>query len=103
LNLANVSKEWLWPLGFFARAFLQFHGKNPKTLQFIQRVLFRHKGHILDSVASPFAGLPELTNAQGAWCKGSCTTQGLFYLLITNFDKAWSMATMIELIDDMIL
>ncbi|KAI8915293.1 glucanotransferase domain of glycogen debranching enzyme-domain-containing protein [Powellomyces hirtus] len=90
--------EWVYPLGFFLRAYLYFFTKAPghdKTkvadvYLYIQRVLLRHKEHILNGAESPYAGLPELTNENGAFCNGSCPTQ------------AWSGAVMVELIADLI-
>ncbi|TPX71180.1 hypothetical protein SpCBS45565_g01374 [Spizellomyces sp. 'palustris'] len=90
--------EWVYPLGFFLRAYLYFHTKAPghdpskvdSVYAYIQRVLLRHKHHILDSTQSPYAGLPELTNENGGFCGGSCPTQ------------AWSGAVMIELVADLL-
>ncbi|KAJ3011190.1 hypothetical protein HKX48_006975 [Thoreauomyces humboldtii] len=90
--------EWVYPLGFFLRAYLYFFARAPghdptkidEVYLYIQRVLLRHKEHILDGSKSPYAGLPELTNAEGAFCSGSCPTQ------------AWSGAVMVELISDLL-
>ncbi|PWN52853.1 putative 4-alpha-glucanotransferase [Violaceomyces palustris] len=78
--------EWVWLRGFFLRALLIF-GLKDKTLSKaaiahkIHGLLKDHRQHI---VSSPWAGLPELTNADGAFCKDSCHTQ------------AWSAATILE-------
>ncbi|KAI8820466.1 glucanotransferase domain of glycogen debranching enzyme-domain-containing protein [Fimicolochytrium jonesii] len=90
--------EWVYPLGFFLRAYLYFFTQAPghdpskidEVYQYIQHTLLTHKRHILDTAESPYAGLPELTNRDGAYCGGSCATQ------------AWSGAVMIELIKDLI-
>ncbi|KAI9015038.1 glucanotransferase domain of glycogen debranching enzyme-domain-containing protein [Gaertneriomyces semiglobifer] len=89
--------EWVYPLGFFLRAYLYFNtqaqGHDPSKVDsvyaYVQRVLMRHKLHILDGFQSPYAGLPELTNKDGEYCNGSCATQ------------AWSGAVMLELISDL--
>ncbi|KAJ3412537.1 hypothetical protein HDV05_000618 [Chytridiales sp. JEL 0842] len=89
--------EWGWLLGYFLRAYLYFNIKAPgadssKKLQhifYIQTVLQRVKFHMADSLSNPFAGMPELTNLDGAKCRDSCPTQ------------AWSSATMLELIKDL--
>lgn len=47
----------------------------------IQSVISKHYEHIRTSV---WRGLPELTNKDGAFCAGSCSTQ------------AWSVATILE-------
>lgn len=57
--------------------------------RWILRVLCHHKILLTDFDKNPFAGLPELTNADGAFCAGSCPTQ------------SWSTAIMIELLHDM--
>ncbi|RIA84467.1 glycoside hydrolase family 13/133 protein [Glomus cerebriforme] len=84
--------EWLWCTGYFLRAYLYFDtlvgkGKeNPhKTICDITQHLLPHS-KIIEK--SPWAGLPELTNANGAECHHSCPTQ------------AWSSATLLDLFDD---
>ncbi|KAI9096955.1 glucanotransferase domain of glycogen debranching enzyme-domain-containing protein, partial [Phlyctochytrium arcticum] len=89
--------EWVYPLGFFLRAYLYFNtraeGYDPSKVEHvkatIQRILLKHKEHILDSQKSPWAGLPELTNENGAFCSGSCPTQ------------AWSGALLTELMSEL--
>ncbi|GBC01200.1 hypothetical protein RclHR1_00410027 [Rhizophagus clarus] len=84
--------EWLWCTGYFLRAYLYFDtrvgkGKdNPhETIYDITQHLLPHR-KIIET--SPWAGLPELTNANGAECYHSCPTQ------------AWSSATLLDLFDD---
>lgn len=64
--------------------------KVRQTIDDVQDVLRAPKRHIADTFANPYAGLPELTNASGERCFGSCPTQ------------AWSSATLIELIFDIV-
>ncbi|KAJ3208826.1 hypothetical protein HDU67_006518 [Dinochytrium kinnereticum] len=89
--------EWVWLMGYFLRAYLYFNVKAPGSdptkkravMHWIQHVLLRHKRHIADAGANPFAGLPELTNKDGEYCGGSCPTQ------------AWSSATLLETVKDL--
>lgn len=82
--------EWLWPAGFFLRAKLHFARKDPqrlkKTIEFIQSYLVGVQQQ-LDS--SDWLGLPELTNADGKFCKDSCPIQ------------AWSHSSFLELMHDL--
>ncbi|KAL1140349.1 hypothetical protein AAG570_000281 [Ranatra chinensis] len=76
--------EWVWPIGYYLRAKLIFGqetGKSDVVIKEVKRLLRRHWYHL---TTSPWRGLPELTNKDGAYCPGSCTTQ------------AWSMATVLE-------
>ncbi len=50
------------------------------------KILQKHKQHIL---SSPWLGLPELTNHNGAHCNDSCPTQ------------AWSMSTLLDAMYDL--
>ncbi|CAG8464281.1 8825_t:CDS:10 [Acaulospora morrowiae] len=84
--------EWLWVTGYFLRAYLYFdtrvgNGKNDphETVHAITRHLLPHRSFI---ETSPWAGLPELTNTDGAECLHACPTQ------------AWSAATLLDLFDD---
>ena len=67
--------EWLWPTGFFLRALLKFDLMRRKTpeerteaFQQITRRLGSCKQAIEDS---PWAGLAELTNKNGEFCRDS--------------------------------
>ena len=101
--------EWGWPLGFFLRAYVYFDIKvgagNPVsghlqsvsttymddsqdptvTLHHIHGILRPSRTHIRKD---PWAGLPELTNKDGAFCHDSCPTQ------------AWSASTMLDCLED---
>jgi len=79
--------EWLYPAGFFQRALLMFSTKGslPLNLAYVKGVIGRYQA-ILSS--NGWNGLPELTNAGGAFCPGSCPVQ------------AWSHATVLELLHD---
>lgn len=76
--------EWLWPLGYYLRAARQFEAL---TNQEIARILREHREYITNS---DWRGLPELTNKDGEYCHDSCTTQ------------AWSAATLLDLLYDLI-
>ncbi|GAA6064028.1 hypothetical protein JCM10212_004260 [Sporobolomyces blumeae] len=85
--------EWVWPIGYFLRAYLIFDiqagaGKKDRnsTYHHIYSILSRHRAHISSDV---WAGLPELTNEDGAYCHDSCRTQ------------AWSGSTLLDALDDM--
>jgi glycogen debranching enzyme len=84
--------EWLWLCCYFYRAFLTVSRlkRGPascfEAVQQIQKWILFHKKYIQEN---QFAGLPELTNQNGAMCHGSCPTQ------------AWSTAVMIEVIHDL--
>ncbi|KAJ1655342.1 bifunctional 4-alpha-glucanotransferase/amylo-alpha-1,6-glucosidase [Dispira simplex] len=83
--------EWVWCTGFFLRAWLHFAKDDagnlpPGLVHEFHRILLNHKQAI---VTSPFAGLPELTNENGAFCSGSCPTQ------------AWSAATLLSFLNDL--
>lgn len=84
--------EWGWPLGYFLRAYLYFDTRvgqgstDPtKTLYKLHEALLPSRDHIQND---PWAGLPELTNKDGAYCKDSCPTQ------------AWSASTLLDFLDD---
>ncbi|KAI9353686.1 glucanotransferase domain of glycogen debranching enzyme-domain-containing protein [Obelidium mucronatum] len=76
--------EWGWLVGYFLRAYLYFH-----TLIGSKAVLLHQKNFIFDLDRNPYAGLPELTNANGEYCHHSCPTQ------------AWSSATLLEVVNDL--
>ncbi len=76
-------------VGYFLRAKLQFARSSgesvEKVISSIHRVLSAHAQALLDS---PWKGLPELTNRDGAECADSCPVQ------------AWSMATLLDVLFD---
>jgi hypothetical protein len=80
-------KEWLWPVGFFLRARLHFarevggEAELRRTAANTRSFLARH---FVELQSSPWRGLPELTNRDGAFCRDSCRTQ------------AWSMGCLLE-------
>jgi hypothetical protein len=80
-------KEWLWPVGFFLRARLYFarevggEAELRRTAANTRSLLARH---FVELQNSPWRGLPELTNRDGAYCRDSCRTQ------------AWSMGCLLE-------
>ena len=67
--------EWLWPTGFFLRALLRFDLMRCKTeeerTEAFQQVTKRLSGCKRAIVESPWAGLTELTNKDGAFCADS--------------------------------
>lgn len=77
--------EWVWPLGYFLRAKLNFfnHTNLSSTAkgQMVHKFLRHHRTHIS---TSHFRGLPELTNRNGQHCPGSCEVQ------------AWSSACILD-------
>ncbi|CAH7670497.1 amylo-1,6-glucosidase [Phakopsora pachyrhizi] len=80
--------EWVWPVGYYLRAFLHFHteasnGPRDKedVVHQIHSLLKHHRQHIKSDA---WAGLPELTNRDGSFCRDSCESQ------------AWSTSTIID-------
>ncbi|KIX00179.1 glycogen debranching enzyme [Rhinocladiella mackenziei CBS 650.93] len=67
--------EWLWPTGFFLRAFLMFDLKRRTTsadrLESFQQVTQRLAGCKNVIKDSPWKGLTELTNKDGSFCADS--------------------------------
>ncbi len=67
--------EWLWPTGFFLRALLKFDLKRRKTpeerTEAFQQITRRLVGCKSAITESPWAGLTELTNQNGAYCADS--------------------------------
>jgi glycogen debranching enzyme len=84
--------EWLWPTGFFLRAMLKFDLQRRKTpderVESYQQVTRRLAGCMKAIQESPWAGLTELTNKDGAFCGDSCPTQ------------SWSASCIIDLFQD---
>ena len=70
--------EWLWPTGFFLRALLKFDLQRRKTaeerVESYQQVTRRLAGCMKAIKESPWAGLTELTNQDGAFCGDSVRT-----------------------------
>ncbi|KAF9499398.1 glycoside hydrolase family 13 protein [Pleurotus eryngii] len=90
LNYHN-GPEWGWPLGYFLQAYLHFDTRvgsgasDPQTtLHHLHRVLLQPRNHVQND---PWAGLPELTNANGEYCSDSCNTQ------------AWSSSTILDFLE----
>ncbi|XP_028968045.1 glycogen debranching enzyme-like [Galendromus occidentalis] len=73
--------EWLWPTGYFLRAKLSFATDPQAARSEIRRCLQPHLGALENS---PWRGLPELTNQDGAECHHSCPIQ------------AWSHSCLLE-------
>ncbi|CAO1619295.1 unnamed protein product [Jaminaea pallidilutea] len=73
--------EWVFPTGFFLRAWVLFHKPSDETYHQVSSMLLEHTRHIK---SSPWAGLPELTNSNGSYCRDSCATQ------------AWSASTILD-------
>lgn len=84
--------EWLWPTGFFLRAFLKFDLMRRKTpeerVETFQQITRRLRGCMDAIKESPWAGLTELTNKDGSFCGDSSPTQ------------AWSASCLIDLYQD---
>ncbi|KAJ4411109.1 bifunctional 4-alpha-glucanotransferase/amylo-alpha-1,6-glucosidase [Didymella pomorum] len=84
--------EWLWPTGYFLRAFLKFDLKRRKTaeerVESYQQVTRRLAGCMKAIRESPWAGLTELTQKNGDFCGDSCPTQ------------SWSASCIIDLFQD---
>ncbi|XP_072366697.1 LOW QUALITY PROTEIN: glycogen debranching enzyme-like [Scyliorhinus torazame] len=83
--------EWLWPLGYFLRAKLHFSNMigsalYEETVYLVKNILSHHYDYL---EKSPWKGLPELTNENGAYCPFSCETQ------------AWSIATILEVLHEL--
>lgn len=81
--------EWGWPLGYFLRAYLFFEKASgahlDDTIHRLLSALLPSRRHIQED---PWAGLPELTNENGAYCHDSCRTQ------------AWSNSTLLDFLHD---
>ena len=89
--------EWVWCFGYFIRAYLYFHyavAKGAKvdgdpSIQILTDINERLQGHQKWIRESPWAGLTELTNKDGAICHDSSPTQ------------AWSTSCLIDLYFDL--
>ena len=75
--------EWLWPFGCFLQALVRF-GRFPSADARDAAVYALLQPHVAAVQSPPWYALPELTNANGAPCPGSCNSQ------------AWSFATILE-------
>jgi glycogen debranching enzyme len=84
--------EWVWPLGYHLRALLRFDLMRKTTpegrTESYQQVTKRLSGCMEQLNTSPWAGLTELTNKDGAFCGDSCPTQ------------AWSAGCLIDLYEE---
>ncbi|KAJ7623337.1 glycoside hydrolase family 13 protein [Roridomyces roridus] len=89
LNYHN-GPEWGWPLGYFLRRYLDFDtrggaGSKLDTLHHLHQILLTPRRHMQQD---PWAGIPELTNENGAYCGDSCRTQ------------AWSASTLLDFMQE---
>lgn len=80
---------WVFPLGFHLRATLGFADQSSieahrSAVWRIMSLLIPHRRHV---EKTPWAGLPELTNADGIECSDSCPTQ------------AWSASTILDALE----
>ncbi|KAL6708669.1 bifunctional 4-alpha-glucanotransferase/amylo-alpha-1,6-glucosidase [Coniothyrium glycines] len=84
--------EWVWPTGFFLRALLKFDLKRrtsaAERIESYQQVTRRLAGCMAAIQESPWAGLTELTQKDGAFCGDSCPTQ------------SWSASCIIDMFQD---
>ena len=71
--------EWVWPLGYYLQAVLEFTGDR----DLVMKCLRMHLRHMHSSL---WNSLPELTNKFGEHCGFSCSAQ------------AWSVGTIIEVL-----
>lgn len=85
--------EWVWVYGYFLRAFHKFHYQNEQyqnvhgepSSELNQLVNIRLKHHRIWIAQSEWAGLPELTNKDGALCWDSSPTQAWSSSCILDF------------------
>ncbi|EPQ65564.1 Bgt-4880 [Blumeria graminis f. sp. tritici] len=88
--------EWIWPTGYFLRALLKFdlirrendNEGSAGKIEAFQQITRRLKGCKEAMIESPWAGLTELTQKDGAYCRDSSPTQ------------AWSAGCLIDLYRD---
>ncbi|ODV77006.1 glycoside hydrolase family 13 protein [Suhomyces tanzawaensis NRRL Y-17324] len=91
--------EWVWCTGYFLRAFLYFNYLQNKSvsqnkegepsIEILTALNDRLQGHIKWINESPWAGLTELTNKDGAFCGDSSPSQ------------AWSTGCLLDLYYDL--
>ena len=79
--------EWVWPVGFFLRAYLKFGQKYESDV--VGTVMGILSEHYAEVQRSKWRGIPELTNSNGKFCRDSNPTQ------------AWSFATLMEVLADL--
>ncbi|KAK8402203.1 hypothetical protein O3P69_001358 [Scylla paramamosain] len=81
--------EWLWPVGWLLRAQLAIAPKVggteelARTMGHVKSLMANHLTHLL---TSPWRSLPELTDAEGAFCKDS------------NPAQSWSTGCLLEVL-----
>ena len=79
--------EWVWPVGFFLRAYLKFGQKyDSNVAETVMGILSEHYAEVQ---SSKWRGIPELTNSHGKFCRDSNPTQ------------AWSFATLMEVLAEL--
>ncbi|XP_050699326.1 glycogen debranching enzyme-like isoform X6 [Eriocheir sinensis] len=84
--------EWLWPVGWLLRAQLAIAPKVggceelARTMSHVKSLMANHLTHLL---TSSWRSLPELTNADGAFCKDS------------NPAQSWSTGCLLEVLWEM--
>jgi glycogen debranching enzyme len=80
--------EWLWPTGYFLRAFMKFGRRSGDTFQrredIIHQISKRVQGCKKALRSSSWKGLTELTNKNGAFCADSVSFSLLILLLSTT-------------------
>jgi glycogen debranching enzyme len=82
--------EWLWPVGYYLRALLFYSKDDLKKKNEAVLLAKQHFGKLYTCLNSnDWKSLPELTNKNGQECYYSCTSQ------------AWSLATILETINDL--
>lgn len=89
--------EWVWPVGFFLRAYLTFairsgaeeNNEKERYKEAKSFVMSCLGTHFKEIQTSHWRGLPELTNAEGVECPFGNPTQ------------AWSMATVLEVLHEL--
>lgn len=90
--------EWVWCMGYFLRAYLLFHhlassdghtAEGDPSADILTALNERLQDHMRWIKESPYAGLTELTNKDGALCPDSSPTQ------------AWSTSCLLDLYYDL--